>query len=79
MELLFRIESFVTKEEYCFKQFAHALTYFHSIAIPLMKITLHADIKLFADDKSLFSVVDDIGDSASKLSNDLTRIEDWAY
>ena len=34
---------------------------------------LHADIKLSADDTSLFSVVDDIGESASKLINDLIK------
>ena len=40
---------------------------------------LHADIKLFADDTSLFSVVDDIDESSSKLNNDLIRIQEWAY
>ena len=40
---------------------------------------LHADIKLFAEDTLLFSVVDDIGESASKLNNDLIRIQEWAY
>ena len=41
--------------------------------------SLHADIKLFAHDTQLFSVVDDIDESASKLNNDLTRIQEWAY
>ena len=40
---------------------------------------LHADIKLFADDTLLFSVVDDIDESASKLNNDLIMIYEWAY
>ena len=40
---------------------------------------LHADIKLFADDTSLFSDVDNIDESASKLNNDLIRIQEWAY
>ena len=40
---------------------------------------LHADIKLFADDTLLFSVVDDIDESASKLNNDLIRMQEWAY
>ena len=31
----------------------------------------------FADDASLFSVVDDIDESASKLNNDLIRIQEW--
>ena len=39
----------------------------------------HADIKLFTDDTSLFSVVDDIDESASKLNNDLIRIQEWPY
>ena len=37
------------------------------------------DIKLFADDTSLFSVVDDTDESASKLNNDLIRMQEWAY
>ena len=38
---------------------------------------LHADIKLFADDTSLFSVVDDIDESAYRSNNDLIRIQEW--
>ena len=37
---------------------------------------LHADIKLFADDTSLFSVVDEINENASKLNNNLIRIQE---
>ena len=40
---------------------------------------LHADIKLFTDDASLFSVVGDIDESVSKLINDLIRIQEWAH
>ena len=40
---------------------------------------LHADIKLFADYTSQFSVVDDINESASKLNNDLIMIQEWIY
>lgn len=40
---------------------------------------LHADIKLFADNTSLFSVVYDIDESEYKLYNDLIRIQEWAY
>ena len=38
-------------------------------------------LKLFADDTSLFPVVDDIGESASKLNNDLIslRMQELAY
>ena len=40
---------------------------------------LHTDIKLIADDKSLFSVVDGIDESVWKLNNDLIRTQEWAY
>ena len=36
-------------------------------------------LKLFADDTSLFSVVDDIDEFASKLNNDLIRIQEWSF
>ena len=38
---------------------------------------LHADIKLFANDTSLFSVVDGIDYSASNLINDLAGYRNW--
>ena len=38
---------------------------------------LHADIKLFANDTSLFSVADDIDYSASNLINHLTGYRNW--
>ena len=38
---------------------------------------LHADIKLFPNDTSLFSVVDDIDYSASNLINDLAGYRNW--
>ena len=47
--------------------------YFKSI---LKARGLHADIKLFADNTSLFSIVNDIVESASKLNNDLIRIQE---
>ena len=50
--------------------------YFKSI---LKARGLHDDIKLFADNTSLFSIVNDIVESASKLNNDLIRIQEWAY
>ena len=40
---------------------------------------LQADLKFFADDKTLFSVTDNTDESAYKLNNDLIRIQDWAY
>ena len=35
--------------------------------------------KLFADDTSLFSVVQNKNNSASQLNNDLSKVSDWAY
>ena len=35
--------------------------------------------KLFADDTSLFSVVQNKNNSASQLNNDLNKVSDWAY
>lgn len=40
---------------------------------------LQTAVKLFADDTSLFSVVDDIDEFASKLNSDLIRIQEWSY
>ena len=39
---------------------------------------LQSNPKLFADDTSLFSVVDDIHLSSSELNLDLTKVSDWA-
>ena len=36
-------------------------------------------VKLFADDTSLFSIVQNKNNSASQLNNDLDRVSDWAY
>lgn len=38
---------------------------------------LVTNIKLFADDASLFSVVHDVKTSANNLNNDLSKINDW--
>ena len=35
--------------------------------------------KLFADDTSLFSVVQNKNNSASQLNNDLNKVSDWVY
>ena len=35
--------------------------------------------KLFEDDTSLFSVVNNASVSASRLNNDLVKIRDWAF
>ena len=39
---------------------------------------LKSDCLLYADDTSLFDIVDDPVTSSLKLNNDLTEIEDWA-
>ena len=36
-------------------------------------------MKLFADDSSFFSVVQDKKNSSSQLNNDLNKVSDWAY
>ena len=41
--------------------------------------TTSAEVKLFADDTSLFSVVNYVNYSASTINNDLTVIQDWVY
>ena len=40
---------------------------------------LHSDVKLFADDTSLFSVIHDVDASSATLNNDLVKIQEWAY
>ena len=38
-----------------------------------------SNVKLFADDMSLFTIVKDINESPSILNNDLLLISKWAY
>ena len=40
---------------------------------------LISDVKRFANDTSLFSIVNCAKDSASVLNNDLLNMQDWAY
>ena len=40
---------------------------------------LSSNVKLFADDVSLFSIVDDPVQSGSQLNNDLKKIQKWAF
>ena len=40
---------------------------------------LKSECKLFADDTSLFSVVNDINTSASDLNEDLEKTDNWAF
>ena len=39
---------------------------------------MNSNVKLFADDTSLFSIVHNINDSASLLNSDLSKINEWA-
>ena len=39
---------------------------------------LHSDVKLFADDTSLFSVIHDVDVSPATLNNELVKIQEWA-
>ena len=40
---------------------------------------LSSNVKLFADDTSLFSVIHDINISAGELNEDLKKISEWAF
>ena len=40
---------------------------------------LHSDVKLFADETSLFSVIHDVDASSATLNNDIVKIQKWAY
>ena len=39
----------------------------------------NSNVKLFADDTSLFSVVHDVNASARELNDDLKNINKWAF
>ena len=49
------------------------------ICINDLPLGLTTTVKLFADDTSLFSVVNNASVSASRLNNDLVKIQDWAF
>ena len=40
---------------------------------------IHSNMKLFADDSSLFTRVSSVDESNTQLKNDLKKIESWAY
>ena len=40
---------------------------------------LSSNVKLFADDTSLFSVTHDVNVSASELNDDIRKISNWAF
>ena len=40
---------------------------------------LNSEVNFFADDASLFSIVNCVNTSASTRNNDLLKLQDWAY
>ena len=40
---------------------------------------MSTNVKLFADDTSLFSVVHDIASSSCDLNHDLNKVREWAF
>ena len=52
---------------------------FFLIYINDLPLDLTTNVKLFADNTSLFSVVNDASVSASRLNNDLAKIRFWAF
>ena len=40
---------------------------------------LTSNVKLFADDTSLFSVAHDVNTFANKLNDDLKKVNEWAF
>ena len=41
--------------------------------------SLKSNVKLFADDTSYFTIVEDKTDSTNIINNDLLQISNWAY
>ena len=58
---------------------AERLAGFEPIYINDLPNELKSNVKLFADDTSLFTVVKDKNESANILNNDLHSISTWAY
>ena len=44
-----------------------------------LAVDLSSNVKIFADDTSLFSVVHDVSASARELNGDLKKINKWAF
>ena len=49
------------------------------ICINDLPYELKSNVKLFADDASLFTIVKDKNESANIINNDLSQISKWAY
>ena len=52
---------------------------FFLIYISDLPLGLITNVNLFADDNSLFPVVNNFNVSASRLNNDLVNVGDWAF
>ena len=52
---------------------------FFLIYINGLSVNLLSTVKLFADDTSLFSAVNESSISANELNEDLQKISEWAY
>ena len=57
----------------------HPWTMFFLIYINGLSVNLLSTVKLFADDTSLFSAVNESSISANELNEDLQKISEWAY
>ena len=53
--------------------------FFFLIYINDLPLGLTTNVKLFADDASLFSVVNNVNVSASGLYNDIVKMRDWTF
>ena len=55
------------------------MTTFFLIYINNLPEGLNSEVKLFADDTSLFSIANCVNTSASTLNSNLLKIQDWTY
>ena len=57
----------------------HIITFFFLIYINYMPDGLKSNVKLCADDTSIFSIVKNKNESAKDLTHDLSLISKWAF
>ena len=55
------------------------MTTFFLIYINNLPEGLNSEVKLFADETSLFSIANCVNTSASTLNSNLLKIQDWTY